>query len=155
MNLYIVRGLPGAGKSTFGRKLAEERHALFVEPDIGCYRNGKYCYSPKDYHRQSLYARGFVEQAAICGWDVVFADVLPKRENVQWIVDAYRKGVFTPYNDVRRNTPVHVFTLKITRETSLRRNIHNVKPEDIKAMCDAWEDWEGETIIDAETEEGK
>lgn len=31
--LTIIRGMPGSGKSTLGRRLAAEQNALFIEPD--------------------------------------------------------------------------------------------------------------------------
>jgi predicted kinase len=45
MKLILVRGVPGAGKSTYGRKLADERGMVHLENDQFMYKEGVYSYS--------------------------------------------------------------------------------------------------------------
>jgi hypothetical protein len=36
--------------------------------------------------------------------------------------------------------------LHITKEESLKRNKHNVRPEDVKTMAGAWQNWYNQEV---------
>ena len=132
--LHIFRGLPGSGKTTAARKLAEETGAILIEPDALCVQNGRYYYSPETYRLAVNIAHNLVGQIAGWGADIIYADVLPLRANV--------RRIETIAHNFERGYTLVVHDLKITPEESKRRNRHGVKPEDIDHMAKAWEDWE-------------
>lgn len=133
--LHVFRGLPGSGKSTTARKLAEETGAILIEPDSLLIRNGQYDYTPDRYRFAVNCAHIMVEVASEVGADIIYADVLPRRAEVRTIQSFLLcESVYT----------LEVHDLKITPEESRKRNKHGVLPEDIERMSYLWEDWESE-----------
>ena len=130
--LHIFRGLPGSGKSSAARKLAAETGAILIEPDALLIRDGRYDYSPKRFRDASIIAHYLVYSASKLCADIVFADVLPQRYEVETVID---------YLFLKKYYTVIVHDLKITAEESKARNIHHVRPEDIDRMAREWEDW--------------
>lgn len=128
--LHIFRGLPGSGKSTAARKLAEETGAILIEPDMLLVQDGKYNYGPKRFGKAQNTALVLISAVAHRRADIIYADVLPCRYEV-CIIQNWAQGY-----------KVIVHDLKITPEESKARNRHNVQPEDIDRMAREWEDWE-------------
>jgi len=127
--LYIFRGLPGAGKST----AAAHPGCLVISPqDMYATRGGVYRYC----HGQDVAALGWatrlVEVAMKARVDLAIAEVLPRREDVEYWVNLARRYVY----DVR------VHDLYITPALSYSRNTHNVPRPVIESMARAWEPWE-------------
>lgn len=134
--LTIIRGLPGSGKSTLARKLAEETGAIHIEPDMFCMQDGEYRYDKEKYDRAVKMARFVVSHlSGTLGCDIIFADVLPQIGQVE----SFRYLVTSNYKIV-------VQDLHITKEESLKRNKHNVKPEDIENMAAAWQNYYSEPL---------
>ena len=130
--LHIFRGLPGSGKSTAARKLAAETGAILIEPDMLLVEDGKYQYTPGRFAAAFASALNLVYNiSAQCYADIIFADCLPRTMEVDKVI-ANISGIYE----------VVVHDLKITPEESKLRNLHNVRPEDIDRMAQAWEDWE-------------
>lgn len=128
--LHIFRGLPGSGKSTAARKLAEETGAILIEPDALYVRDGEYQYSPNGCSFVWQSALFLIAVASGTDCDIIFSEVLPRRSDVQSVIDR-----------VPDSYRVIVHDLKITAEESKLRNRHNVRPEDIDRMAKDWEDW--------------
>ena len=132
--LTIIRGLPGSGKSTLGRRLAAEQNALFIEPDMLMYQNGEYKYDPAAYSvvvgSTYLVLREFFAYTPQA--HAVFADVLPRKIDVQHLIQ---------YLHNQRHVKVIDMPL-LSVEESIRRNIHRVRREDIEYMAKLWEPWE-------------
>ena len=86
--LTIIRGLPGSGKSTLGRRLAAEQNALFIEPDMLMYQNGEYKYNQDAYSvavgSTYLVLREFFAYNPQA--HAIFADVLPRKIDVQHLI---------------------------------------------------------------------
>jgi predicted kinase len=137
--LTIIRGLPGSGKSTLARKLSAETGAIHIEPDMFCMQDGEYKYDPEKYNMAYHTARSIIILLANeMKCDIIFADVLPRIGQV----DSFRYLIPSNYKLVVRD-------LKISKEESLKRNKHNVKPEDIENMAEAWQSWRrGETVTE-------
>lgn len=134
--LTIVRGLPGSGKSAYARKLAAETGAMLIEPDALLVRGGVYWYTPERYAEAKKWSFELVIDTADCGGaDVVYADVLPKKEDVQGIISQYKYGNY--------NVQVTVIDMPLlTVDESMARNRHNVRREDIERMAREWQPWE-------------
>lgn len=136
--LTIIRGLPGMGKSTRARKYAEESGALLVEPDMFLTNHGEYIYDVVRYRQACDHALSCVRIAAITGSDVIYADVLPKREDVEAIIREYNTLAPTGGNAL-----VNVIEMgAIDAALSFQRNRHNVKREDVEKMALEWEPWD-------------
>ena len=132
--ITIIRGLPGSGKSYYGRHLAAERGCLFIEPDMLLMRAGKYVYT-KDRHENAVEScRVMINDIGCCMADVIYADVLPTIQEVQDIAMFY---------DTLLGNSMEVIDMPLlTVEQSIERNKHNVRREDIERMAAQWEPWE-------------
>lgn len=136
-NLTIIRGLPGAGKSRLGHRLAERSGALFLEPDQILTCGGRYCYTPAEYRAATRIALDMARRLGRLNCDLVYADVLPTWEDVERVVKAYG----APPGEVR------LVSLPVAETVSLARNRHAVRPADIRRMAMAWEAMEGEETL--------
>ena len=134
--LTIVRGLPGSGKTTYARKLAAETGAMLIEPDALLVRGGVYWYTPGRYAEAKKWSFELVVDATNCGGaDVVYADVLPKKEDVQVVISQYK---YMSYN-----AQVTVIDMPLlTVDESMARNQHAVRREDIERMAREGQPWE-------------
>ena len=132
--LHIVRGLPGSGKTTATRKLAAETGAILIDPDALLVQGGEYRWSPERFESAKYFAGEMMASAARMDADIIYADVLPKRDEVYALLAWVRSA--------RKFYDLKVYDLKITVEESKKRNIHNVRAEDIERMAREWEDWQ-------------
>jgi hypothetical protein len=138
--LIIIRGLPGSGKSTFAHKLADKAGLLLIEPDALVVTDGKYDYTPHrfmDAVDTSLTLLGLAASSPTHP-DCVYADVLPTVADVERVWYRY---LFAGSKD-GKELVVYDMPL-ISVETSLSRNRHGVREEDVKRMHDTWQDWPG------------
>jgi len=136
MILSIIRGLPGSGKSRFAHLLSEKSGAILIEPDMFLTQNTFYLYDEDRYFTARILARQIM--AAILenqASDMIYADVLPKPEDVHKLIGYVAGG------DVYHIKYSVVDMPLITREESLARNTHNVRPEDIDRMIAEWRPW--------------
>ena len=137
MIITFVRGLPGSGKSTFARSIMEKTGAILIEPDMFLTNNYEYRYTPERWEQAKILAQRIVEGIAQRQHaDIIYADVLPRINDVDSIVrDLQWYGVKAKY---------FVWEMpRITREESIARNRHNVRPEDIDQMIRDWEPYPG------------
>ena len=139
--LYIVRGLPGSGKSTFARELQAKTGALFVEPDMFLTSDGKYNYTIMEWPKAEERAHRCLRVAVYGCADLIYADVLTRSASIEYL---YSLAYPHPQPGFYK---MKVFTLKITPEESKKRNVHNVRHMDIDRMAREWEDWPGEQVI--------
>ena len=135
--LTVIRGLPGSGKSTLGRRLAAESGAIFVEPDMFLLHGGKYFYTANRYEDAVKKALFFIKHAEC---DVVYADVLPTLADVLRVHNAY----FWCQTDATVHHEFRLIALRISVEEALARNVHHVNEDDIRRMADSWQNCLGE-----------
>lgn len=132
--IIIVRGLPGSGKSTLARQISEKNGAILIEPDALCIQDGKYKFNHAIWRNRVELAQSLVfEVANRAEADIIYADVLPTKQDVQEVIDKTKCSLV--------NYSVQVFTLDVTKEESIQRNLHNVRVEDIERMIATWEEW--------------
>jgi adenylate kinase family enzyme len=129
--ITIIRGLPGSGKSLLARKLAAERNIMHIEPDMLCQAGGAYHYDAESYEHYTAVAQSLLWDVCFhAGADIIYCDVLPTIADVKKVLE-----------NVPEYYEIEVIDLEITKAESLRRNRHNVKPEDIERFAADWERW--------------
>ena len=106
--LHIFRGLPGSGKSSAARKLAAETGAILIEPDALLIRDGQYDYSLERFREASIIAHYLVYSVSKLGADIVYADVLPRRNEVKTVIN------YANFLSFKKAYTVIVHDLKIT-----------------------------------------
>lgn len=143
-NLYIVRGLPGSGKTTLAQKIG----CLVVNPwdDIST-KKGKYLYDPSNENDVMCYCHDIVKMAFDYSMDIAICDVFLKKSTIQ--------KIFTwTYHHVKyvqdfKNFGLHVTDLKISPEQSHQRNIHHCSIKTIQDMNESFEPWKEEDYMEA------
>lgn len=129
MKLYIIRGLPGSGKSTYAKKIG----CFHVEADMFHVCNGKYQFDPKNVKAAHEWCQFMVRIAMTKGIDVVVSNTSTKK----WEVEEYLKFA------KEFNYDVEIIAL-VSKNYG---NIHNVPEDVLSNMKDRWESIDGETLI--------
>lgn len=74
MNLYLIRGLPGSGKSTFAKTLAEAIEAKHYEADMYHVRDGVYDWKPENVSASHNWCQYMTKYAMLDEWPVVVSN---------------------------------------------------------------------------------
>ena len=126
--LYIVRGLPGSGKSTRAREIMSETGAILIEPDQMLITGGKYRYTPARYAAavercnvilELLTGGEFDAEGAVLRPDIIYADVLPTAREIFALLEHICGSDY----QIRMET--------IGKDLDECCNIHRVDPRDL------------------------
>lgn len=120
--LYLVRGLPGAGKSSLAKLLASR----VVEADHFHIKNGKYEFDPNNLHRAHMWCELTVEKYM--------------RENTGSIAVANTfttNSEITPYITLAKSYGYNYQIIAIENRPFI--SIHNVPDDVIQKMKERWE----------------
>lgn len=134
--LIIFRGLPGAGKSSIGKSFAKSNDCVFIEPDMYITDDsGKYNYSVENFKNAVNQAKNDIKiamQKRKKGYDVtvVYADVLPSKKEVMDIISC-----------IPKTETYIVVDIVISMRESFLRNVHGVPWNELRRMCNEWENW--------------
>ena len=134
--LIIFRGLPGAGKSSIGKSFAKSNDCVFIEPDMYITdASGNYNYSVENFKNAVNQAKNDIKiamQKRKKGYDVtvVYADVLPSKKEVMDIISC-----------IPKTETYIVVDIVISMRESFLRNVHGVPWNELRRMCNEWENW--------------
>ena len=128
--LFIIRGLPGSGKSEFGMNLFRDKGIIYIEPDQFITKAGEYNYSIDNYLDATLKCKWFIINN-IQSMDIAIGDVFPRLIDVKDLI------ALLP---IRSNYEV-IDLPKLKFNESFNRNVHNVNKFDLLNMINDWEDW--------------
>ena len=129
--LYIIRGVPGSGKSTYVRKnLLEhqwyEADMYFIRPD------GRYEFNPRFIKDAHNWCRSKAHSAMAEGEDVVVSNTFTRK----WEMKEYLRMA----EDLG-------YTVEVIRCTGSYKNIHGVPDDKVQEMRNRFEDVEGQKIV--------
>ena len=127
--LYIVRGIPGSGKSTFAKKMFT---CPIFENDMYFIKDKKYLYNQDKMRDAISWCMESVELALKYGCDVVVANTFTKRKYIQ------------AYMNLAEKNGAQV---KVYRMYGNFKNVHDVPDDVFKNMRDNFEDWPNEICV--------
>jgi len=125
--VYLVRGLPGSGKSTYAKSLG----ILHLEADMYHMRNGIYDWKPTNVHDSHVWCYNAFKTAVLKGMDVAVSNTFTK---------------MTEMRDYLTYAMQHSYDIKVIRCVANYGNIHNVPENTLEKMKNRFEDYEGEII---------
>lgn len=125
MKLVLIRGLPGAGKSTYAKThFPWHRH---LEADMWFSRTGEYKFNFKELNRAHAWCQALVRVALESGEDVVVTNTFTQ----DW--------EFENYMQMAEDVGAEVVVVEMRTQF---QNIHGVPPEKIEVMRNRWHDLE-------------
>jgi predicted kinase len=126
-SLYLVRGLPGSGKSTFAKKLSDSVTGIHCETDMFFTdpETGEYKFDATDLKRAHLWCYDRVEHAmhVYDARNIVVSNTFTQEWEMQ------------PYMDLAKKYGYTVFTI-IVENRHGGTNTHNVPEETLTRMRD-------------------
>jgi len=122
MELVLIRGLPGSGKSTMAKEMRRHYH---FEADQFLMRDGEYKFDPSLLKHAHESCQKMADAALQIRRDVVVSNTFTRKWEMQ------------PYLDMAEK---HGATVRIITATGNYKNIHGVPDEAIQKMRDRWED---------------
>ena len=129
--LYIVRGLPGSGKSTFVKQnlLKSIPNTKHFEADMYFEKDGEYKYDPKLIKNAHQWCLEQTKNALKDGHNVAVSNTFTQQWEIQ------------PYLDLANSLGVEV---KVIKAEGRFKNVHGVPDEVLKKMEQRWHNVEKE-----------
>lgn len=129
--LYLVRGLPGSGKTTFVKQHLQkiDPKIKHFEADMFFEREGKYEYNPKMIKNAHEWCLEQTKKALLEGHSVAVSNTFTQQWEMQ------------PYTELAKNLNIE---LKIIKADGRFKNIHGVPNEVLDKMEKRWENVEKE-----------
>ena len=127
--LYLIRGLPGSGKSTKAKSMG----CLHLEADMYFSRGGEYKFDPSQIKDAHAWCQFMTQDALNRGLDVAVSNTFTQA----WELAPYLKMVEGHEEE----------SCKILKCTGTWENVHGVPQEALTAMKNRWQDISGEVVI--------
>jgi len=135
--LFIIRGLPGSGKSTLGNCFqfpTGEIPTVYAADDYFL-RDGVYEFDLAKIPQAHAACQENVSRELRCGYSVCVANTFTQRWEMQPYIDMARHAGF-------RLVVIDCYDGGMTDEELAAKNVHNVTEDIIAAMRQRWEhDW--------------
>jgi len=120
--IYMIRGLPGSGKTTFANKIAH----IVCEADEFFKKDGAYQYDREKLAEAHAWCKDKVKYAMIAGVQTIaVANTFVKRWEMKDYLDLAEANYYT--------------VTEVTMTGPLRKSEHNVPDEQIARMKGNWE----------------
>jgi predicted kinase len=126
--LYIVRGLPGSGKSTYSKSLG----CFHIEADMYFVYDGKYEFDIGSISSAHKWCIDIVYNAMFSGADICVSNTFTVYDEIRPYIELCKK---------------FYYDLKIITLTADYGSVHGVPDETIQRMRDRWEHIDGEIFI--------
>lgn len=130
--LYIIRGLPGAGKSYFSKHAF---NCMVVEADMFCMQNNEYNFSRDKLAERFNSCEETVKIALKIGADCAIVNTFVLKKYIDKYIEIAEQY----------NAKYFIYTIL----PSGRNSVHNVPEETIKKMKEQWEDIPGEIFYES------
>lgn len=133
--LYLIRGLPGSGKSTYAEKYFVKKLG-FIHLENDQYlinKDGKYEWTPERAKAAMQQCYNDTSKALAAGKDVVVTNVFVTFKSTRRYLELAKK-----YNA----------EFKIFRKDKDYGNVHNVPEKTLKQFASMFQDIQGEILID-------
>lgn len=137
--MILVRGLPGAGKSTFAKELAAETGGEEFETDDFFMRNGKYEFDANRLGRAHKWnesrVRQYAKKADACA--IVANTFTTKKEMQPYVITAMAEDM-------------KLFVVAV-KPWHGKKSVHDVPAQSIERMANRWQKVPGEIVVDSES----
>lgn len=137
--LILLRGLPGAGKTTYAQKYLCPQRFQLVEADDYFYfgPENNYIFDKSGLMYAHDACRTRTNMLLHLGYDVVVANTFTTISEMEWYIECAKNKAFLIVAHIKPAT--------------LYRSIHNVPAYTIDNMRNRWQPFAGETIYDTFT----
>ena len=133
MQLILIRGISGSGKTTHAKQLMKENPSLsHYEADMYFYRNGKYEFDPDKLSHAHHWCRTKAEDCLLDDKSVIVSNTFTQK----WEIE--------PYIKLGRKYDADIVIMK---KTGNYQNIHGLSEQALEKMRSRWEDIEGEVSL--------
>ena len=110
--LYLVRGLPGSGKTTYANNIG----CIVIAPsDMMSKRGGEYQWVRGNYMISKMHFREIVKSLMALQIDICITEIMPEKKFIEFWLDIAREYYYE----------VQIKTLLVTPEVSIERNVHH------------------------------
>jgi len=124
--LYLIGGVPGAGKSTLAKKMVQNGQAdVHFEADMYFEKDGEYRFDPRQLKYAHEWCQNEVEKALIAGKNVVVSNTFTMR----WERETYYAMAICYSHNV-----------EFIKLDGGFKSVHDVPEEKIQKMRARWED---------------
>lgn len=128
MNLYIIRGLPGSGKSTYAKSIG----CFHIETDMFYMLDGEYNFDNRYAGIAHQWCQDTLRRAMTTGMDIAVSNTFTTLEEID------------PYFELAKKFGYKVMVFHTTGSYG---STHEVPEETLQLMRDRWQRLEKEEII--------
>ena len=128
--LYLIRGLPGSGKSTEAKRIKSENSGAFkhLEADMYFLLGDQYIFNASKLREAHEWCQSKTEDYLEQGYNVIVSNTFTTIKEIR------------PYELIAKRLNVN---FKVYQTNNTFKNVHNVPEEVLKKMKDRWQEYPG------------